>query len=157
MFGTSLAAWVKTRAREVLLEIILYSDILRLNEEEAQFLSGTRDLEEAARKLRLLGPSLVVVTLGDKGCYAHSAAHSQMVKGFRVKCVDTTGCGDGFLAGLLCGILQTGKEPDKLSGSDLASICRFANAVGALTATGYGVFAALPKLTQVNNLLKKGR
>jgi len=153
-----LSLWKsETKAREVLLEMIIFSNILRLNEDEARFLSGTKDLKKAARKLQLLGPSLVVATLGGKGCYVHTARHSRIVKGFKVKCVDTTGCGDGFLAGLLCGILNAKEDLDNLSESDFTSICRFANAVGALTAMRYGVFDALPKLTQVKNFLKNNR
>jgi fructokinase len=55
--------------------------------------------------------------------------------------VDTTGAGDGFVAGLLAGLLGHAAFPDD---DALAGICRFANAVGAITTTERGAIPSLP-------------
>ena len=55
--------------------------------------------------------------------------------------VDTTGAGDGFVAGLLAGLLAHDRFLDQ---DALAEICRFANVVGALTTTERGAIPSLP-------------
>ena len=73
--------------------------------------------------------------------------------GFTVSAVDTTGAGDGFVAGLLKGLLT---QPDATTNEDhLRAICRYANAVGALTTTRRGAIPALPTAEQVETYLSR--
>jgi fructokinase len=143
----------KTEARQVLLRMVKLSHILRLNEEEARFLTGRGGLRKTAEALSRRGPKLVVVTRGPDGCYFRSGSGSGYVKGFTVRAVDTTGCGDAFLAGLLCGIVSRKDNLEALSVRELSSICRYANAVGALTALKRGAIAAMPSSPQVERFL----
>jgi fructokinase len=70
-----------------------------------------------------------------------------------VQAVDATGAGDAFMAGLLVGVLQ---EPTALEDSTgLGRICRFANAVGAITITGRGAIPSLPTRAVVTEFLTK--
>ena len=150
-----LSLWPsKQRARETLLEMTRRSSILRLNGEEARFLTGINNSMRAAERLRAAGPDLVVITEGGKGCYFQTALHDGDVPGFRVPAKDTTGCGDAFLAGLLHGIVARGAAPGDLGSDDLREICRFGNAVGALVATESGAMAAMPALSAVKHFLK---
>ncbi len=150
-----LSLWQsRSQAKKLLLNMIRFSTIVRMNEEEARFLTGEKSLHEASRALFALGPKLVLITLGARGCYFKSRSHSRRVRGYMVAVLDTTGCGDGFLAGLLRGLLERRTDVDELSNDDLKSICRFANAAGALTATKRGAIAALPTLRQVYQLMK---
>ena len=150
-----LALW-KSRdaARKNILKAIRLSHVLRMNDEESAFLSESEDVETAAGKFISMGPALVVVTLGEKGCYFKTAQHSGFMKGFRVKYADTTGCGDGFFAALLHGLVRSGKSVTELTLSDLASNCRTANAVGALTAAKHGAIPALPDGALLKKFLK---
>ena len=141
-------------ARRVMLKMVPFTRILRLNAEEAYFLTSKRSLEAAARYLRSLGPSTVVITRGDKGCYIQTGSAATFVKGFSVRAVDTTGCGDAFLAGLLASLVRSRKNPEEMNEPELLDIGRFANAAGALTATKLGVFPALPGLSHVRKFLK---
>jgi fructokinase len=76
------------------------------------------------------------------------------VAGFKVKAIDTTGAGDGFVAGLLYGLCH---DPDvTLDEVRLSQVCKFANAVGALTSTQLGAIPALPSLDQVETFLNFG-
>ncbi|MEE9288022.1 MAG: PfkB family carbohydrate kinase [Bacteroidota bacterium] len=151
-----LSLWKSPRvARMQAQQVVKLSTILRLNEEEARFLTGKQKLQTAAEKLLSTGPKIVVVTLGGDGCFFQTANHSGFVKGFTVKEVDTTGCGDGFLAGFLHGIARTTKKLKELSAKDLQSICQYANAVGALTATRRGGISALPNSHETGKFLKK--
>ena len=134
-------------ARRILRMIVKHASILRLNELEAAFLTGKKTVAESARALRAEGPVLVVITRGARGCYFQTEGDSGSLPGFKVRAVDTTGCGDAFLAGLLHGLVErTG---------NLSSICRFANAVGALTALHRGAMAALPTRRQVERFMNE--
>ena len=118
-----------------------------MSQDELAFLSGESDLERAAR--RLWGPEqkLLVVTLGKQGCVVFTANGHRQVPGFSVKPVDTTGAGDGFVAGLLQGLYTHSLPWQDLDA--LEAICRYANAVGALTTTQRGAIPALPTAAQV--------
>jgi fructokinase len=75
------------------------------------------------------------------------------VPGFRVRAVDTTGCGDAFLAALLFGIVRSGKRPEEIPEKELYEIARFANATGALTSLQYGAMT-VPTSARVRQFLK---
>ena len=142
-----------SEARRIFLRMVRLSTIVRLNDEEARFLTGKRRMESAARALLDEGPKIVFLTLGHKGCYVETDSESMYVKGFRVRTVDTTGCGDAFLAGVLHAMVQRNAPPELLSRQELLSLCRFANAVGALTATKRGAAVAMPTARQASLFL----
>ncbi len=151
-----LSLWdSKSEARRMLLRMAANATILRLNEEEATLLTGMRNTRDATKRLISIGPSVVVVTSGSRGCAVRTAGRYAVVKGFRVKTVDTTGCGDAFLAGLLSGIVKARKPAHELSLEELRPMCRYANAVGALTSTRYGGIASLPHAAQARKFLSK--
>jgi fructokinase len=153
-----LSLWPdKKEGKRVMSGMIRRSTILRLNDREAMFFTWSRNVETAAERLRISGPKLVVVTLGDKGSYYQSAESSGFVPGFKVKAVDTTGCGDGFLAGLLHGLAKSGKKPEEHSPEELVAICAVANAVGALVAMKRGAIAAMPSSRALTEFLAKNR
>jgi sugar/nucleoside kinase (ribokinase family) len=129
--------------------------ILRLNEDEASLLTKSNNLKEAVSNLLSLGPQLVVITTDKQGCTFATKEYYGAVKGFSVKAIDTTGCGDGFQAGLLSGIIRNKKQIKDLSRHDLVTICTTANAVGALVATKRGAIAAMPSLSRVKQFLRR--
>jgi fructokinase len=142
-------------AKQLTLKVIKFIGLLRLNRNEATFLTDEKDIEKAASKLLRMGPRIVVITLGENGCFFKSSESSGYEEGFKVDTVDTTGCGDGFLAGLLHSLLESPKKTDTLNKSELSPICRYANAVGALVATQKGAIAALPTAEQVTEFLNR--
>src|SRR3989337_4544571 len=92
-----------------------------------------------------------IVTLGKYGCIYVTPRYTGTVEGYEVQVVDTTGAGDGFVAGLLFGVLEDdGSMQDE---SRLRTICKFANAIGALTTTRRGAIPALPTLKDVQNFM----
>ena len=149
-----LSLWgSRAEARRMMLRMLSYAGILRLNAEEAFVLTKKRAPAAAARDLQARGPSLVVITRGEAGCYLQSGPVGIFVDGFAVPAVDTTGSGDGFLAGLLATIQWAGPKLEALDEGQLYAMGRFANAVGALTALKRGVFTALPTLGEVRAFL----
>jgi fructokinase len=66
-----------------------------------------------------------------------------------VETVDATGCGDAFIAGLLWQLVKSGDWRGQLTPERLHVALRYANAVGALTATKQGVIPSLPTSAEV--------
>ena len=100
-----------------------------------------------------MGPALCVVTLGPEGSFFRTAAGGGRVPAFAVDTVDATGCGDAFVAGLLCKLVRDGDWRARLSPAALQEALRYANAVGALTSLTQGVIPALPRSRQVEEFL----
>ncbi|MFQ5975409.1 MAG: carbohydrate kinase family protein [Candidatus Hydrothermarchaeales archaeon] len=85
--------------------IIENTSILFLNKDEAELLTGW-DYKRGAEQLLEIGAEVVVVTLGEKGCFITTSDDHHLVKGYKIKPTDTTGAGDAFAAGFLYGILM---------------------------------------------------
>ena len=141
------------RAKQRILAMIPQADVLKVNEVELGLLTGTQNLEHGSKALLQMGPQLVVVTLGPDGSFFRCDAGFQSASGFQVQTIDAVGCGDAFLAGLLIQLLAENDWREALSVYRLGEILRYANAVGALTATKAGVIPALPTAEQVSRFL----
>jgi fructokinase len=133
--------------------ILPNANLLKVNEIELELLAGHSDLEKACAAILASGPELVVVTLGTQGSYYHCARGHGMLPAFKVHAVDATGCGDAFIAGLLSQMVAGEDWRANLYPEKLNEILRYANAVGALTATQVGVINALPNAQKVAEFL----
>lgn len=149
-------------ALDVILAVLPQAHLLKVNEVELEMLSGSSDLDDGSQTLLERGPNLCVVTLGPNGSFFRSAQGNGSVPGFTVTTVDAIGCGDAFVAGLLVQILSLplrgggpgrGSWRDQLTPERLSRMLRYANAVGALTATKQGVIPALPTAPEVDQFL----
>ena len=140
----------KNLAVEAILSTIPRVSLLKINEEEMEFLTGTKNPKRAVELLPVKN-QLVVVTLGEKGCYYHYNGISNYVNGFKMDVVDTTGAGDAFNAGGLYGLLPL-IEDDTVGGiteEQLNSVFRRANLIAAITTTKRGGITAFPELSQL--------
>ena len=127
------------------------ASVVKLSDSELMFMTGEVSPEAIRSRLWHDGLKLVVLSLGERGCLAMTEGNETLVPSVPVKAVDTTGAGDGFVAGLLAGVAR---EPGVLDDPDaLEALCRFANAVGAITTTGRGAIPSLPTTSQVEALL----
>ncbi len=107
-----------------------FVDLLFVNEDEAQRLTGAADAVLASQALQNGGARTVVVKLGDRGC----VVDGEHVPGCCVEVVDTTGAGDAFAGGFVAGLQR---------GMSLFDAARLANAIGALCVTRLGSTAGL--------------
>ena len=150
------ALWSSSEeARERIRATIPLADLVKVNEDELSLLAGSEGLDAASKELLGQGPDLCVVTLGPEGSFFQMAEGSAHVPPFRVDTVDATGCGDAFVAGLLCQLAMEGDWRDHLVPARMHDILRYANAVGALTALKQGVIPALPTADQVDAFSRK--
>jgi ribokinase len=124
------------RGMNYLKNILKHTNIILLNQKELKHLTGKehKTLEEQS-KILLEQVNIVVVKLGDKGCYVTDGIKSHFIKSFKTKCVDTTGAGDAFNAGFLYGFIK---------GKDLKDSCKIGNLVAACCIEKFGAVAGLP-------------
>ena len=122
------------------------ADIVKISDEEIDFLWGLSP-EEGAKKLTgEYGVSLVYVTLGPKGCHAETkncSADVNSPSGIHV--VDTTGAGDIFGGSAMSQFLKCGKAPAELTGADLEHIVRFACTAASLSTQKHGGISSVPE------------
>ena len=132
--------------REGSLELIKMADYFITSEDFAkQYYYNNYDPKAAAMELLKLGSRAVVVTLGDKGSITVSKESYFYQPAFKVKAVDTTGCGDVFHGAFVFGLLQKW---------DLKETIRFASATAALKCRNIGGRAAIPDLRDVEEFLE---
>ena len=124
------------------------SDVVFASVEDTRTLYGVGEPEGAAEKLRSLGAGTAVIKQGGEGCHVSSEGASFDSPGYSVDVVDRTGSGDAFDAAFMIGLLEKwGMERS----------AAFANAVGALTATGLGAVAPIPTRAQALGLIASQR
>jgi fructokinase len=148
-----LNLWPDARAaRDGIMHLWPLAHVIKVSSEELVFLSGVEDARAAVEKLWHPELRLLVVTDGPRGCHYVTAVARGHVPTYDVDVVDTTGAGDGFVAGLLAGLLENEQAWDDTDA--LEEVLRLANAVGALTTTRRGAIPALPTHDQVSALMQ---
>lgn len=131
------------------------ADIVKISDEEIDWLWGLSPEEGARRLLTEYGVSLVYATLGPKGCYAATRREAVTVpspSGIRV--VDTTGAGDIFGGSAMSQFIRCGKSASALSAADLTEIVRFACTAASLSTQKHGGITSVPEREQLDQLLR---
>jgi fructokinase len=102
------------------------------------------------RLLARLGVALPCITLGARGALLLHGGELLQVPAPRVEVVDTTGAGDGFVAGLLSVLAAPGLPgPRQLPRADLMRALQRGCAVGSRVCTALGAVTALPRLAEL--------
>lgn len=130
------------------------SDIVKVADEEWEFVTGTKDFAEGSRRILKSGPHLVVITRGGDDAYFHCANAQGEVAGFAVDAIDTLGAGDAFVAGLLAQLLEYSCLQDALNEGALRTALRFAHACGAHSTCTAGAIPSLPTRDEVESFLE---
>lgn len=128
--------------RLCLRQALQLADVVKLSEEEWRLISGKtqndRDICALAKEYEI---AMLLVTKGAEGvvvCYRGQVHH---FAGMSVNCVESTGAGDAFVAGLLTGLSSTGLSTDE---REMRRIIDLAQRCGALAVTAKGAMTALP-------------
>lgn len=138
--------------RQEIERAVLDADIVKMSEEEWFWLTRTHDPALARQQLDALPAGLKVVTQGERGALVLWHHKCFSFSGYQVACVDTTGAGDAFSAGLLAGLAEHG-WPD--SATALTQRIEQACACGALATTQKGALAAMPTQQQLNKFIRQ--
>jgi fructokinase len=88
-------------ARSRIDRLIERCDVVKASDEDMRWVDPNRSPEQTARTWLELGPSIVAVTMGERGAFAMCAAGEVRVPAYKVDVVDTVGAGDAFMTGLI--------------------------------------------------------
>ena len=138
--------WKREEDAKTAMEWSLHqADIVKISDEEIEFLWGLSPEQGAEKLLSEYGVSLVYVTLGPKGCYAATRNHRVLVESPRgIHVVDTTGAGEIFGGSAMSRFLKTGKAPEDLTEEELRQIVRFACTAASLSTQHHGGISSVP-------------
>ncbi len=148
--------------RAAALALMPTATIVKMNEQELALLSGTSDLTRGLATLAATGPPIVIVTYGRAGCRYVWHGRTGSAPGFAVPAMDTTGAGDGFMAGLLVALaprLMTGGATAlaEMTAADIDDVLAWANATAALTTIAHGAIPAMPRREAVTRFVAEAR
>lgn len=132
------------QAKEQILWGLHQADVVKISDEEVEFLFGCTPEEGASRLLEEFGVSLAMVTLGAEGAILRNRNGLARVKCPTVTVVDTTGAGDIFGGSAVSRLLRTGLRPEALKPEQLLQIGRFAATAASLSTEHPGGIPSIP-------------
>ena len=132
-------------AKEQILWGLRQADLVKISDEEVEFLFGLGAREGAQYILGHFPAKLVFVTCGADGCWfqnRNAGGHVDSLK--NIKVVDTTGAGDIFGGSAVWKLLQTDKAPEDLDEAELREIVSFACRAAGLSTMKHGGISSVP-------------
>ncbi|MBQ1520443.1 MAG: carbohydrate kinase [Clostridia bacterium] len=142
-------------AKECIAWGLAQCDILKIADNELEFMTGETDFDKGAAILKELYPNIKIlnVTAGPDGSYCYYGSARVFVPAFKLGgTIETTGAGDTFCASVLGDVLDNGVEGR--SEESLTQMLRFANAAAYLVTTKRGAIRSMPERGAVLELLK---
>ena len=129
-------------------------DILKISDNEIQFVSGKEDYDEGIAYLQeTYNIPLILLTMGKDGSRAYYKGMRVERPGFSVKAIETTGAGDTFCGSSLNYLVD--HDFENLTEEQLGEMLTFANAAAALVTTKKGAIKAMPVKEEVLELIQK--
>lgn len=147
-----------SECKKTVREFLEYADVVKLSDEELEFVTGEKDIDKACSYLFDKGVKLVLYTMGKDGAMAVTPRAKASSRRFDVKAVDTTGAGDSAAGALLYRLACNGvglKELEALDEKSLADYVNFAAAYSALSVTKNGAIDSYGDLEEVERFLKQ--
>ena len=131
-----------------------YCDMLKISDNEIQFVSGKEDYDEGIRYLQdKYNIPLIFLTMGKDGSRAYYKDMRVERKGFQGKAIETTGAGDTFCGCSIHGLLTHGLEG--LTEENLGDMLTYANAGAALITMKKGAIRSMPEPENITKLIEE--
>lgn len=137
-------------------EFIPYAHVLKISDEELEFLTGKHTIREALDDLFVGDVKMVVYTKGAEGAEAYTRNASADALSGKVRAVDTTGAGDGFIGAFLYQMFRNGiraENIEEVSGGQLKQFLEFSNAFCGISVQKNGAIASYPDRKEMEKLL----
>ncbi|MBX9945032.1 MAG: sugar kinase [Reyranella sp.] len=141
-----LRLWGLDSARAAIDATFARCDIALPSLDDSRQLTGLQSAEAIADFYLGLGPTIVALKMGADGVLVATPQRRIRVAPLRVEAVDATGAGDTFDGAFLARLL---------AGDDAETAARYANAAAALSTTGYGAVAPIPRQADVVRALSR--
>ena len=136
-------------AKEQILWSLHQADVVKISDDEVEFLWNCTPEDGADKLLKEFGVSLAMVTLGPKGCLLKTENAACKVNSPKVSPVDTTGAGDIFGGSAIYRLLELNKPIEKLTADDLCYIGAFASTAASLSTETAGGIPSIPEKSAV--------
>ena len=142
----------RNTAEQHIVSAVKRCHLVKVNEDELEFLANGRTAEALFDELSQFRTRALIVTLAENGAAVYTASGVTRVDAPHVDVIDTTGAGDGFIAGLLAGLSNASTKGslferiESIDGATWISILESACYVGSQVCTALGATPALPKL-----------
>lgn len=137
-------------AKEQLIWGLKQADVVKISDEEVEFLFGLGVEEGAKYILDNFGVKLVFVTCGPDGCFFQNAVASGKVPALSgIHVIDTTGAGDIFGGSAVWKLLEIGKAPETLTEAELRDVVSFACTSAGISTTRSGGISSVPEYQEV--------
>ena len=136
-------------AREQMLWSLNQADVVKISDNEVEFLWNCTPEEGADKLLAEFGVSLAMVTLGPDGCLLKTKNAAYRAACPKVHPVDTTGAGDIFGGSAVARLLELDKPIPELTEADLAYIGTFAATAASLSTEQSGGIPSIPEKAAV--------
>jgi len=141
-------------AKEMMEYGFRYCDMLKISDNEIQFVTGKEDYDEGIRVLQeKYHIPLIFLTMGKEGSRAYYQDLRVEKKGFTVKAIETTGAGDTFCGCAIHGLLTHGM--DGMNEEVLGEILTYANAGAALITMKKGAIRSMPDPENITKMIKE--
>ncbi|MBU3113083.1 carbohydrate kinase family protein [Clostridium lacusfryxellense] len=141
--------------KKVICDFIEYADILKISEDEIEFITGEKDEALAIEWLLSFKIKILIITRGHNGVSAYYNNQVMRVPGYSVSVVDTTGAGDAFIGSFIYKISTSNHGISCITNENMKEILSFSNAVAALTTTRKGAINAIPSREVVEKFRTK--
>ena len=143
-------------AKEQLVWGLGQADVVKISDEEVEFLFGLGVEEGAQYILDNFGVKLVFVTCGADGCFFKNAVAEGKVPSLKnINVIDTCGAGDIFGGSAVWKVLQTGKAPETLNEEELRDVVTFACTSAGISTTRSGGISSVPEYAEVVERMNK--
>lgn len=144
----------KNTAKKQIKEVLPLVDVLKINNEELEFITETTNFKKGAEKLLEYGIKICIVTLGENGSFYITNYFNGIIPTFDVKTIDSTGCGDSFTSGILSFLVDKELENLITDQTEVISMVKIATAAASLTSMKKGVIPSLPYKSEVEDFMK---
>ena len=147
----------KESCRKAILEFLPLSNIVKISDEELEFITGISDETEALNFLMQGDVEVIIYTKGTNGAEFITKERKVFSPSFKVEAQDTTGAGDSFIGSFLYQIAEENNTLESLvtlEEEKIKEILTFSNATAALTVCKRGAIGALPNKDEVLALVK---
>ena len=130
---------------DMIADILPTLDVFAPSYSEAAILLKMKDPREMADKLLSLGVGMAVIKIGADGCVVGDRDGIELVPAYKTEIINTTGAGDNFSAGFLCGLCK---------GYSKISCAKLGNAAGAITVSSLASTGAVKSFAQIENYIE---
>ena len=134
----------QNRLKTTVHEFIPYASVLKIADDELEFICNTNDIEVALPQLMVGNVKIVILTRGSKGASIYTKIGIYHHCGYSVNAIDTTGAGDAFIGAFIyCFLASNYTDVMEISAADYSRYLAFCNAYAATVTLSKGALAAM--------------